>query len=243
MTFDQKKFSKSVEQTRNIFNKYVYKTNDTVSDVIVPGYFAESRFNGEDGWIGGIIEVQCSDGYAIIEISENNESSVKYSTTSMNAGFIAVSNDTISVSSDQASPSFLTGFDFSGSGEFELFDQATGAVKNVSDRTIRVQGSISYNPDKIAGGVALLQVFSESSTDEGVSYTTNPDSLRPLEVSNAGESFKTTVSFLEEWSPGQIVRFRIFEDNGVALNITTSSTTALNQTVDGHSVIWVLGEN
>jgi len=51
-------------QTRDIFNTYIYKTDDTVADIQAAGYFIDSRFSGTDGWDGGKIEARCSDGYA-----------------------------------------------------------------------------------------------------------------------------------------------------------------------------------
>ncbi len=74
--FDQKKLDRSVLQSRGIFNKYVYETNDTIATVQTTGYFLESRFALIDGdltngmgWNGGIIECQCSDGYFIGRIN------------------------------------------------------------------------------------------------------------------------------------------------------------------------------
>lgn len=241
MPFSQFNLDKSVEQTRNIFDKFVYKTDDAISDVVMPGYFEKARFAGQEGWEGGIIEVRASDGFAVLSIEENNQVSINYSTSFAGVGFLATSDDTITVSLDPNAPSFLTGFNFDGSDEFELFDAATGAVKNVSGRTLTVLGTISYNPNKIGGGVALLQTLSESSFDEGSSYSVNVGSLRPVEINNSGESFKTIVSFLAAWAPNQIVRFRVFEDSNTATNIEPSSTSALGGTVTGHSVIWTLG--
>ncbi len=77
MAFEQNKLDRSALQTRGIFNKYVYETDDTVADVQAPNYFAESRFveiDGPDtngmGWLGGVIECKCSDGYIIGQIGD-----------------------------------------------------------------------------------------------------------------------------------------------------------------------------
>lgn len=78
MAFVQFKIDRSVEQSRDIFNKYIYETDDTVSQTIAVGYFAASRFIEIDGpntnsmgWVGGKIDVMCSDGYYVGEIQEN----------------------------------------------------------------------------------------------------------------------------------------------------------------------------
>jgi hypothetical protein len=159
-------------------------------------------------------------------------------------GFLSYSDDVIAVSTDANAPSFLTGLTVLGNTSFSLFDAATGAVRNDTGRVInKLDGTISYHPNKIGGGTALLQIFSEKSTDGGATYSINQGSLRPVEVSNTGESFKTAVSFLADWQPDEIIRFRIFEDNGVTVTLDPSSTTALSgQTITGHSVIWTLAE-
>ena len=75
MAFEQAKLERSVSQSRDIFNKYIYKTSDSKSIVSSLGYFSASRFaaidgDGSDspGWVGGIIECFCSDGYLIGQI-------------------------------------------------------------------------------------------------------------------------------------------------------------------------------
>lgn len=157
-------------------------------------------------------------------------------------GFIAVSDDAITVSTDQDNPSFLTGFTLKGTG-YELFDQATGAVRNVSESHQTADGIISFNPDKIGGGgTDVTYVFSETSLDGGATYQINEGSLRPVEIANNGESFKSAVSFIIESPPGAIVRFRAFTDGAIAF--TPSSQTVLGgQTVTGHSMIWNLSKN
>lgn len=72
MSFDQDKLERSVEQSSGIFNKYVYETSDTIEEIQAFGYFAKSKFARYDnnqtnskGWMTGVIEAQCSDGYAM----------------------------------------------------------------------------------------------------------------------------------------------------------------------------------
>lgn len=70
MAFQQFKLDKSVNQSRGIFDKYIYNpdNNDLISDIITPDYFGRSRFINDEEWIGSIIEVSASDGYAILRI-------------------------------------------------------------------------------------------------------------------------------------------------------------------------------
>ena len=78
MAFQQLKLDRSILQSRRIFNKYIYKTDDTKAAVTTANYFKKSRFitldsettNG-NGWKGGIIECSCSDGYFVGKVSDD----------------------------------------------------------------------------------------------------------------------------------------------------------------------------
>lgn len=65
MAFEQRKLDIATVQTRDIFNTYVYETEDTVLTVQAAGYFADSRFALSDpvNWYQGKIQCKCSDGY------------------------------------------------------------------------------------------------------------------------------------------------------------------------------------
>jgi hypothetical protein len=70
MGLRQFKLDRSVLQSRGIFNKYVYEPDngDTKADVVATGYFSQSRYVGEDGWIGGLIECNLADGYVVLRV-------------------------------------------------------------------------------------------------------------------------------------------------------------------------------
>ena len=158
------------------------------------------------------------------------------------AGFIAHSDDTITVSPNPSDPSFLTGFELFGEG-FELFDQATGAVQNTTSENQSSDGLISFNPDKEGGAnTATVYVFSETSIDGGSTYTINEGSLRPVEISNSSESFKSAVSFIINTPPSGIVRFRAFT-TGIMIFTPSSQTVLDGKTVTGHSIVWNLSKN
>ena len=65
MAFNQFKLDKSNNQSRGIFDTYIYKTEDTCAEVSAAGYFDASRFAQRDpvSWNNSIIEVQCADGF------------------------------------------------------------------------------------------------------------------------------------------------------------------------------------
>lgn len=72
MSFQQFKLTKSINQSRGIFDKYIYNpdNDDVIIDILTDGYFSQSRYIGEDGWLGGIIEVIAVDGFAIVKIND-----------------------------------------------------------------------------------------------------------------------------------------------------------------------------
>ncbi len=157
-------------------------------------------------------------------------------------GFIAFSDDDFTLSQDPDAPSFLPGLTLSATG-WELFDGATGAVRNVSGEAQTSDGLVSFNPNKlIGGGTAVVYVFSETSIDAGASFQINAGSLRPVEISNSSESFKSAVSFIIETPAGGIVRFRAYSVGNMAFE-SSSQTVLGGQTVTGHSVIWNLSKN
>lgn len=78
MAFTQFTLDQSINQTRGIFDKYIYDTNDTIAQVKAVGYFALSRFRqkDEDGsmdWRGAIIDCECSDGFFIARVLPDGE--------------------------------------------------------------------------------------------------------------------------------------------------------------------------
>ena len=64
MAFLQFKFDQVTFQSRDIFNTYIYETDDTIADVLTTGYFDACRFAQSDDWVGSIIQCKCSDTYA-----------------------------------------------------------------------------------------------------------------------------------------------------------------------------------
>ncbi|MCP3999621.1 MAG: hypothetical protein GY727_01780 [Gammaproteobacteria bacterium] len=65
MSFKQFKLDVASFQTRGIFNTYVYQADDdTVADVLSPGYFKQSRFDLVDGdGCSSLIRCCCVDGF------------------------------------------------------------------------------------------------------------------------------------------------------------------------------------
>lgn len=70
MSFAQEKLAQATVQTQNIFNLYVYEPDngDTSTDVLVAGYWSQSRFIGTDGWVDGIIHCKLDDGFFMMQV-------------------------------------------------------------------------------------------------------------------------------------------------------------------------------
>lgn len=71
MAFIQKKFERATYQARDIFNTYLYETNDGLAELTQDGYFSSCRFFGEQGWVGGTIHALCADGKIQLDITES----------------------------------------------------------------------------------------------------------------------------------------------------------------------------
>lgn len=83
MAFQQFKLTKSVNQTRGIFDKFIYNpdNNDLVGDVLSVGYFDDARYVDDPDWVGSVIEISASDGYAIGRIADGGVVTLYNSTT------------------------------------------------------------------------------------------------------------------------------------------------------------------
>lgn len=71
MAFSQRKLDKSINQSRGIFDKYIYRSDDTIAEIEAADYFSESRFliREPEEWNNGIIEINASDGYFVATLN------------------------------------------------------------------------------------------------------------------------------------------------------------------------------
>ena len=78
MPFQQLKLDRSVNQSRSIFDKYIYEPDngDLSADVQVAGYFSESRFSPD--WRGSLIEIKTTDAYLIAQVNELDNLDILY---------------------------------------------------------------------------------------------------------------------------------------------------------------------
>lgn len=102
MAFEQKKLDRAVDQSRGIFDIFIYESDtDTVADIQAAGYFDRSRFLEEspDEWYGGLIKVKAADGYfeGIIEEGAGVDGVTGASKLSVTAGVKNVSDQNYTV--------------------------------------------------------------------------------------------------------------------------------------------------
>lgn len=159
------------------------------------------------------------------------------------ASFFASNLNTsdIVINDTPATPSFLGPLKLDHADEITLVDASNGTMRNDTGRTISMTGSISYNPDKGGGGPTTLNLISERSDDDGVTWFGNLNSRRTVEISNSGESFGTKISIITDWLPGQLLRFRAWRVSGL-LSFVSTDVTALGETYTTPSLVWELSE-
>jgi hypothetical protein len=160
-----------------------------------------------------------------------------------NLHFGAYTVDQIAVSTDPNSPTYLTGVALfpSSSPDFIVLDAATGLVKNTSTKTFSMQGTATYQIVQGAGGAGNLQLWSERSSDDGVSFTENPFSLRTSEVPNNSDNSQTKSSGVDTWSPGESIRWAMYNSGAGAVTLAAPSDTVNNgNVVDGLTFYWQL---
>ena len=163
--------------------------------------------------------------------------------TTDKAAFYVRSEDAIAVSEDDTAASFFTGLAAVGTPNLVAVDAATGSIQNIAGRAIGpMVGTVSFQPLKGGGGAAQrIRVWSETSPD-AISWTTNLDSLRSVDIPSDGQSFKTMVSFSESIPDTYYLRFRFFSTGGGTLSLTPETEVINGETIAGPSVVWVLEE-
>lgn len=159
--------------------------------------------------------------------------------------FSMYSVDAIPIGTDPNNPTYITGAVMIGSSssQFTLLDAATGLVRNDSGRTISMIGTASYQMDNGTGGTAQLNLWSERSDDDGLTFVENTRTLRDSEASNTSASSQTKAAGAELWKHGESIRFAMF--NGAGGTLTFSPPTALvngGNTVEGFSFLLMLSE-
>ncbi len=155
--------------------------------------------------------------------------------------FAGNSLSTISISTDPDAPSFFPiDNDFQGQ-ECELYNATNGEIRNLSGRTIDVvTGTFSFTPQKDGAGTTILYIVSERSTDGGVTWTPNIESLRTFELQRDINQFGTKLSMLFNWLPNEIVRFKAYSSS--TLDLVSQTETIDGDDYASYSWFWTLAE-
>ncbi|CAL9955515.1 hypothetical protein VPHK225_0010 [Vibrio phage K225] len=158
--------------------------------------------------------------------------------------FAILSTSNIAIGADADAPTYMSGTSLaaSSSNGFTLLDAATGLVKNNTGKTLTMAGTVSFQTTQGAGGASELFLWSERSSDDGVSFAENALSLRTIDIENNTGDSQTKVSAVSDWLDGESVRFAMYRTGG---DVTLDSpSTAVNggNTAEGVSFIWQLNE-
>jgi hypothetical protein len=161
--------------------------------------------------------------------------------------FGAYTNDTIVVSTDKDNPTYLTGISLfpSSSSEFEIIEDGAGVqwIRNNSPKVLSMQGTATYQTIQGAGGSAQLKLWSERSEDDGETLTENLFSLRTSDVANNSDNSQTKSSGVDTWSPGESIRWAMYNSGPGALTLDGPTDTVNNgNVVDGLTFYWQLNE-
>lgn len=156
--------------------------------------------------------------------------------------FGVLSNTANVLSLDADNPSFFLGFGLVPSSEgFEL-NSVDGSIKNISGRSFTAVGTISFQPTKAVGTAVTLQLWSERSLDNGVTWVINDNTLRSIDIANDSQTFKTALSVVLAWENNALIRFRLYILGSTAVTLAAASTVSDGVTITGPSVVWELSE-
>lgn len=159
--------------------------------------------------------------------------------------FGAYTVDTIAISTDPNNPTYLTGVSLfpSSSPEFTVIDSATGLIRNDSNKTFSMQGTATYQLVQGSGGSGNLQLQSERSEDDGVTFAENPFSLRISEVPNNSSNSQTKSSGVDKWAPGESIRWAMYNSGSGSVTLDgPSDTVNSGNVVEGLTFYWQLNE-
>jgi hypothetical protein len=108
MPFEQKKLDKVSNQTRGIFDVFVYEPDngDTIADIQATGYFLLSRFANDPDWNDSYVICKASDGYGSFTIDESGTAIIIPANIALSIGTnLFTSNDNTTVTPTDDNPS------------------------------------------------------------------------------------------------------------------------------------------
>ena len=126
---------------------------------------------------------------------------------------------------------------------FEL-DVTHQAIRNVTGKNLdRCEGWLTLQSYRTGGGPAVtVNVYSEHSNDNGVTWVFNENSVRTYELAFDGEGYKTIRSFYNNWPNDEMIRFGFMVVGGNAEFHASDFTHPTYGTKTGITCIWDMRE-
>lgn len=152
--------------------------------------------------------------------------------------FTVESNNSLTVPAYTLSD-VITGLEWIGTPRGFEIDPINNAVKNISGEPLNIVGQVAFHINRSSGGgTTIFRFFSERSSDNGVSWTQNANSLRNFSIGRDGIDYKSGFSFTDNaWNDGDLIRFR-FSREGRSVAIEPVSANFGNGVLTSHSFIW-----
>lgn len=209
MSFVQRKLVKSVNQSRDIFDKFIYspQNNDTILDITSAGYMDESRYS--DDWVGSIVEVDASDGYYFCQVGSNGDLIV----VSGGAPSGPVTSIRVVRGTTQSIPETVATTYIYNEVDYDIlseFNASTGVFTPQNDGVYVVSASITSEESWTAGEKCILELHVNGVLKDYLA-TVYAEVTGAL---NAHVHGSCTVSL----SAGDTLEVQMYHDRGIALN-------------------------
>lgn len=187
MSFDQFNLDRATEQSRGIFNEYVYQTDDTCSEVRAAGYFLRSRFatidgpeSESDGWVGGTVLCKCSDGYMYGEMDVTGTLNAIDEVAMYRASWKTAGATQTQLLAATDTPQVITFSDETMTSPFIVSDLGNGTFQSLIEANVKASFSFEVTRQS-SGGIATWGFFLETETAPSV-WTAIPDTLRTVKL-------------------------------------------------------------
>lgn len=212
-------------------------TSQDLIDSPIPARFVNSE--------NQVFTARCTDGTFQFEVNSDATGVALMPHTTYHFGAYTLGSITLGM--DSTAPTYLTGVSLfpSSSEEFEeiIAQDGTEWVRNNSSKTLTMQGSATYQLSQGAGGKAKINIWSERSTDNGLTHEVNQGSLRTSEVPNNSSNSQSKSAGIVGWEPGVCVRWAMYNSGPGAITLDSPTDTVNgDEPIEGFSFYWQLNE-
>lgn len=229
MSFVQRKLDKVTDQTRGIFDIFIYRPDngDTSVDVVKSGYFSESRFINE--WDGSIVSCALSDGYFNVSVigGDATISSTSLTQSQVDALNGYINTDFIRMTSS-GTQEITTA---SATIELGTVLEGSGITYNQTNKSVIFPVGIErlYSINFLVNGVSVgnNNCYLWAETFDGGDWVPFPTSGQELSFGN-NDIYKTDITSILTITGGTEFRFRAKTDSGT-VTLGTSFTEGSNE--------------